>query len=915
LGLTAKILEMIPSRSHDRFSIENLSAMVKERSMKFHTASSDDALKHLSSTKYGLREEDAAKRLARFGLNEIRRQREISPFQIFLSQFNSFIVYILIAAVFISFFLREFIDSAVIMAILVINAILGFFQEYRAEKAIESLKKLAALQTTVVREGRKQRVDSSQLVPGDVIVFEAGDRIPADSRIIEQYLLEVMEASLTGESQPVAKDAKPIGDTTALGDMKNMVFSGTYVVNGSGRAVVVATGMNSEMGKIAAYIEAVEDDETPLQKNLNRLGRKLGVLTIAICALIIAFGIAKGGDILDMVMVGVSLAVAAVPEGLPIVVTIALAIGVKRMVGQNALVKRLPSVETLGCTTVICTDKTGTLTRNEMTVTRLYVNHTTIEVTGSGYIPLGEFFLAEQKIDPAPAARLLQIGVLSNDATLSEEAGVIGDPTEACLIVSAAKAGLDKAALEQSFPRTEEIPFDSERKRKSTAHRCQNSHVMLTKGAPDVILTLCSQIEISGEVLPMTELDRQKIQAAIQEFASGALRVLAFAYKTLPSGAAIDASDEGDLVFVGLQGMIDPPREEVKAAIAQCKKAGIRPVMITGDYALTAEAIAGHLGIQGDAISGDQIEKMDDEMLASFVADTSIFSRVNPEHKIRIVRALRRLGEVVAMSGDGVNDAPALKEADIGIAMGITGTDVTKETAEMVLLDDKFTSIVKAVEQGRAIYENIRKFVNYLLSSNLAEVLILFAAMMIGFRDAMGEAVVPFLATQILWINLITDGLPAIALGVDPVRKGVMEMPPRKPGEPVITRDMAFNILFIAVLMAAAVLFLFHRFLSEGETVARTVAFTAIVVFEMARVAMIRTQYRLSMFSNLYLVGAITVSLLLQVGVVYLPFMNSAFKTTPLALYHWVYMGVATGAVFVIGATAANIFSKIKGDI
>ncbi|MFO7599632.1 MAG: cation-translocating P-type ATPase [Candidatus Desulfacyla sp.] len=878
--------------------------------MKFHTASSEDVLKDLSSTINGLSESEAAERLARYGPNEIRRTREISPWRIFLSQFNSFIVYILIAAVFVSLFLREFIDAAVIIAILIVNAVLGFFQEYRAEKAIESLKKMAALQTTVIRDGRKMRVDSSQLVPGDLMVFEAGDRIPADGRIIEQHLLEVMEASLTGESHPVAKDAAPIADTTTLGNMLNMVFGGTHAVNGSARAVVVKTGMDTEMGKIAASIESVEDDETPLQKNLDRLGRRLGILTVVICGVIIAFGIAKGGNVLDMIMVGVSLAVAAVPEGLPIVVTIALALGVKRMVVQNALVKRLPSVETLGCTTVICTDKTGTLTRNEMTVTRLYVNHEVMDVTGTGYIPVGEFFSSEKKIDPAPAELLLRIGALNNDAAVSENQGVIGDPTEACLLVSAAKAGLEKAVLEKTFPRVNEIPFDSERKRKSTVHRTDGGLLMFTKGAPDVILNLCSRIDLKGDTLPITEADRGNIDAAIQRFASDALRVLAFAYKPLSSDAAIDPSDENDLVFVGLQGMMDPPREEVKAAIQKCKTAGIRSVMITGDYALTAEAIAARLGIEGDAISGEQIEKMDDDMLANFVSETSIFSRVNPEHKIRIVRALRKLGEVVAMSGDGINDAPALKEADIGIAMGITGTDVTKETAEMVLLDDRYTSIVKAVEQGRAIYENIKKFVNYLLSSNLGEILILFVAMIIGFQDASGAIVMPLLATQILWLNLITDGLPAIALGVDPVRKGVMEVPPRKPGEPVITKDMAINIVVIAILMAAGVLFLFHRFLPEGETVARTVAFTSIVVFEMVRVTMIRTQYRLSFFSNLYLVGAIALSLLLQIAVVYVPVMNLIFKTAPLALRHWVYMGAATGVIFILGMVAARLIAK-----
>jgi Ca2+-transporting ATPase len=689
-----------------------------EIAMKFHSVTPEKALENLSSSLHGLTEKEADQRLSQHGPNEIRRGRKISPIMIFLAQFNSFIVYILIAAVFISFTLQEYIDGVVIITILIVNAVLGFFQEYRAEKAIESLKKMAALQATVIRNGRKMRISSTELVPGDVIAFEAGDRIPADARIIEGHLLEVMESSLTGESHPVSKDSEPIDDTSTLGDMKSMVFGGTNVASGSGKAVVVKTGMGSEMGKIAESIESVKDDETPLQKRLNILGRKLGILTLAICTIIIAFGIYKGGNILEMIMVGVSLAVAAVPEGLPIVVTIALALGVKRMVKENALVKRLPSVETLGCTTVICTDKTGTLTRNEMTVTKLYVNNAIIDVTGTGYGTSGNFLSSGESTDPIPAELLLRIGALNNDAALSERDGVIGDPTEACLIVSAAKAGLQKATLEEKFPRVNEIPFDSERKRKSTVHKTSQGLVMYTKGAPDVVLNLCSKVNIDGKELPLGDDILATTNEIIQQFSSQALRVLGFAYKPL-SSETVDTSQEKELIFVGLQGMIDPPREEVKSAIEQCKKAGIRSVMITGDYALTAKAIAEQLGIEGDAVSGEQIEKMDDESLKDIVGVTSIFSRVNPEHKIRIVRALREAGEVVAMSGDGVNDAPALKEADIGVAMGITGTDVTKETADMVLLDDQYTSIVKAVEQGRGIYENIKKFVKYLLSCNL----------------------------------------------------------------------------------------------------------------------------------------------------------------------------------------------------
>jgi Ca2+-transporting ATPase len=878
--------------------------------MKFHQSTFEEVLKHFSSTINGLSDREAEERLARYGPNEIRRDREISPIKILLAQFNSFIVYILIAAVFMSVILQEYIDSVVIIAILIVNAILGFFQEYRAEKAIESLKKMATLQTTVIRDGRKMRISSSELVPGDVIVFESGDRIPADARIIEGYLLEVMESSLTGESHPVNKDPAPIDDTSTLGNMKNMVFGGTNVANGSGKAIVVKTGMDSEMGKIAEAIESVEDDETPLQKKLDLLGWKLGILTLVICGIIIAFGIFKGGNILEMLMVGVSLAVAAVPEGLPIVVTIALALGVKRMVKQNALVKRLPSVETLGCTTVICTDKTGTLTRNEMTVTKLFVNNTIIDITGTGYEISGEFVSSGEAIDPSPAELLLRIGVLNNDAALSEKEGIIGDPTEACLIVSAAKAGLKGPVLKERFPRVHEIPFDSERKRKSTVHRANEGFVMYTKGAPDVVLKLCSTINIGGEVSQLTDEAKKRIIETNRQFASQALRVLAFAYKPLASGKDVDKLHENDLIFVGLQGMIDPPREEVRSAIDRCKNAGIRSVMITGDYALTAEAIAHQLGIEGDAVSGEELEKMDNETLKKAVKEISIFSRVNPEHKIRVVRALRESGEIVAMTGDGINDAPALKEADIGIAMGITGTDVTKETADMVLLDDKYTSIIKAVEQGRGIYENIKKFVNYLLSSNLGEVLILFIAMIIGFRDSSGAIVMPLLATQILWLNLVTDGLPAVALGVDPLRKGIMDVAPRSPGEPIITKSMAINIVIISVIMAAGVLFLFDKFLSEGETVARTVAFTSLVMLEMVRVTMIRTQYKLSFFSNPFLLGAILLSVLLQVAVVYVPVMNVFFKTTPLALYHWGYMGAVMAVMFVIGTVIVKQINR-----
>jgi len=878
--------------------------------MEFHVAGAEEVLAHFNSSPDGLGAEEAKKRLVEFGPNEIRREREISRVKIFVSQFNSFIVYILMSAVFISFLLHEYTDGAVIITILIVNALLGFLHEYRAEKAIESLKKMAALQTTVIRNGQKRRINSHDLVPGDVIAFESGDRIPADCRLMEANQLEIMEASLTGESHPAGKDPAPIEDTHTLGEMKNRVFGGTSVTSGSGKAVVVKTGMGTEMGKIAESIESVEDDETPLQKKLDILGRRLGFLTLVICGVIIAFGLFKGGDFLEMIMVGVSLAVAAVPEGLPIVVTIALALGVKRMVGQNALVKRLPSVETLGCTTVICTDKTGTLTRNEMTVTKLFVNRSVMEVTGTGYGTTGRFMVSGKETDPSSAERLLRIGALNNDAALTSEGGIVGDPTEACLLVSAAKAGMAPPALNETFPRIHEIPFSSERKRKTTLHRTKDGTHLYTKGAPDVVLNLCSKMQSGHDVSPLTEEARAEIMAVNQDFASQALRVLAFAYKPFDSSEQADESHETDLIFVGLQGMIDPPRDEVRDAIERCKRAGIRAMMITGDYALTAQAIARELGIGGEAVDGETLEGMDEASLKKIVKDISIYSRVNPEHKIRIVRALRESGEVVAMSGDGINDAPALKEADIGIAMGVTGTDVTKETADMVLLDDRYTSIVKAVEQGRGIYENIKKFVNYLLSSNLGEVLILFVAMIIGFRDASGAIAMPLIATQILWLNLVTDGLPAVALGVDPIRKGIMGVPPRRPEERIITRQMALSIVLISVLMATGVLFLFHRFLPEGETLGRTVAFTAIVMLEMVRVTMIRSQYRLAFFSNGYLIGAVCLSVLLQVAVVYVPFMNVMFKTAPLALNHWFHIGVVMAVLLVIGTGIVKVINR-----
>ncbi len=612
-----------------------------------------------------------------------------------------------------------------------------------------------------------------------------------------------------------------------------------------------------------------------------------------------------------MIMVGISLAVAAVPEGLPIVVTIALAIGTQKMASQNALMKRLHAVETLGCTTVICTDKTGTLTKNEMTVVKCFVNNEVVEVTGSGYATEGSFLINGNKASSPELNKLLEIGLLNNDAALTRDGAVIGDPTEGSLIVSAAKSGMVQQKMNRDFPRIDEIPFDSERKRKTTVHKIDGSVQMYVKGSPDGMIALCDRIYRDGEVRPLDESTRKTILDMNSEFAGNAIRVLAFAFRELPDYSEdVEPKEEG-LIFVGLQGMIDPPRTEVKDAIATCKSAGVRSVMITGDYSKTAKAIAENLGIEGDVISGSELDGMDEEELSQSVKNISIFARVNPEHKIKIVRSLRQSGEVVAMSGDGVNDAPAIKEADIGVAMGITGTDVSKDTADMILTDDRYTSIVHAVEQGRGIYENIQKFINYLLSSNLGEVLILFGAMALGFTDPeTGAVAMPLIATQILWLNLVTDGLPAVAMGVDPVRPTVMDAKPRDPNEKIITKKIAANIVLISILMAVAVIILFRIFLPEGAETARTVAFTSIVLLEMVRIVMIRSQYGLSFFSNMYLIGAVAVSLLLQVCVVYIPFFNTILKTTPLELIHWVYMGVMVAILFVVGNIAVRIINK-----
>lgn len=839
-----------------------------------------------STSENGLSSEEAKTRLTKYGENTLKQTKKINPLLIFINQFKGFIVGILIAAVVISLFIQEYLDAGVIAIILVLNAVLGFIQEYRAERSIEALKKLVSLKAKVVRDGKVQEIAASEVVPGDILILEEGDKIPADARLIQAINLETQEASLTGESTPVEKNIDLLKEDTPVADQKNMVFSSTIITRGRGRAVVVETGMRTEIGKIAQMIQEVEKGLTPLQLSLQQLGHRLGMLTIAICIIVFITGALKTGEFLKMFIAAIALAVAAIPEGLPAVVTIALALGVEKMIKKNALIRKLPSVETLGCTTVICSDKTGTLTCNQMTVERLFVNDEVINVTGHGYSTKGTFSKSPENFE-----LLLRIGILCNDANLEKEE-VIGDPTEASLIVSAAKAGLIKQELEKMFPRVAELPFDSKRKMMTTVHQAGDKLVAYTKGAPDILLERCTQIYINGKIMGLTAADKAKIHQANEDFAQNALRVLGFAFKETEN----PKPTEDNLIFVGLQAMIDPPRKEVKEAIKKCKTAGIKVIMVTGDHKLTALAIATKLGIIGEVLTGKELDEIED-LYEEIVEKVSIYARVSPEHKMRIIEALKKTGHVVAMTGDGVNDAPALKDADIGIAMGISGTDVAKEASDMILTDDNFASIVNAVEEGRTIDENIKKFVTYLLSSNLGEVLTIFIALIIGLP-------MPLLALQILWINLLTDGLPALALGIDPPDIGLMKRKPRKKEENIISTKRFIWMLGIGIIMMLSTLGIFHFYKPEqSPDYARTMAFTTLTMLQMFNVMNCRSGYTSvfrGFFSNRWLLWAIFCSTALQLLVIYTP-LSRIFHTIPITLTDWGYILLVSASVLVFG--------------
>ena len=894
----------------------------------------DDFETHLEK---GITQEEALRRLAAHGANELSERPRPGFLALLWDQFNNYLVIILVIAAVVSLALGEWVDSIAIMVIVVLNAVVGVIQESKAEQALAALKKMAAPNAQVIRGGHQVTIPGREIVGGDIVLLEAGNYVPADVRLFESFNLKVEEASLTGESVPVDKDPAVILDKDIpLGDRRNTAFMGTLITYGRGKGLVTGTGMNTQIGLIAQMIQSFEDEATPLQKKLEHLGKVLGTACLAICAIVFIYGLfrdthiadvfnigflnyleAERKDIINLFMTAVSLAIAAVPEGLPAIVTICLALGMQRMIKHHALIRKLPAVETLGCATVICSDKTGTLTQNQMTVVQAWAGGRRFKVTGEGYAPTGEFFLGEERFDPRThpdSSALLQGAIACNDAKLEErpmEGGgrswnIIGDPTEGAMIVAAAKSGYLQDDFSKAMPRVQEIPFDSDRKRMTTIHRNDGATesqagfaypklAAVVKGAPDVVLELCTHMLDGGKAVELTHAMRGTILDQNRDMASDALRVLGVAYRPLDEipAAVKPETVEKDLVFVGLLGMIDPPRPEVIEALKIAKGAGLKTVMVTGDYKDTAEAIARDIGLRtpgGLVLTGAEIDKLSDEELAARADRLDVCCRVSPQHKTRIVEAFKARDHVVAMTGDGVNDAPALKRANIGVAMGITGTDVAKQTADMVLTDDNFASIVSAIEQGRIIYSNIRKFVYFLLACNVGEILIVFGAMLFGMP-------MPLRPVQLLWLNLVSDGAPALALGLEKGDDDIMKQPARSPKEPVINRDMAAGIAVVGLVDMVAILGVFwiamQRYPGHLEA-AQTMAFVTLCTSELIRAFAARSEYHsvfsIGFFSNRWMVAAVSVSFLLVLAVVYVPFLAPFFDAVPLTGGDWLVM-------------------------
>ena len=863
----------------------------------------------------GLTEKEARRKLEKHGPNVLSEKKKISPLKILFEQFTDLMVIILMISTVISGFMGEMTEAVTIIAIVVVNAVMGFVQEFKTEKTMEALKSLAAPSARVIRDERLVSIPAEEIVPGDVLVLEAGDRIAADAAILQCNGLHVDESLLTGESVPVEKN--PLKNNKIIidpNDKRTSVYMGTVITGGRAKAVVFATGMKTEMGSIADMIQNIEDNETPLQKRLSHLGKFIAIGCLIICAIVSLTGVIRGEKLFTMLLSGISLAVAAVPEGLPAIVTISLALGVQRMLKRNALIRKLPAVETLGCASVICSDKTGTLTENKMTVRKIYAAGYQLSVTGNGYNLEGSFLVENRPTDPLKVDGIklaLEIGALCNNSVITRPASentamgkikslfskqdtlkISGDPTEIALTIAAAKAGLTQSSLGSSYQRIDELPFDSDRKCMSIVCKNVKGEIyVFTKGAPDMIIDKCSRIMSARGIIKLDEMTRRTLTKLIDGMANSALRVMGLAYRKLESGVYNPGSRniETDLVFVGLMGMIDPPRKEAVEAVQKCKLAGIKPVMITGDHKLTATAIAKELNIYSDGdnvLTGAELDKMNDSQLAKVAESVSVYARVSPKHKLMIVRVLKELGHIVAMTGDGVNDAPAVKEADIGVSMGITGTDVTKEASAMVLLDDNFATIVAAVEEGRVIYNNIRKFIRYMLACNLGEVLTMFLGMVMWLP-------IPLLPIQILWVNLVTDGLPAIALGLDPPENDIMMRKPRGAKDSIFSNGLLKLIVARGVFIGLSTLGVFASILYFVNNVelARTGAFMTLVLTQLIHVfeckSETKTIFEIPLFNNIPLVMAVLCSVVMILGVVYVPALQVIFETVPLGLNEW----------------------------
>jgi Ca2+-transporting ATPase len=875
-----------------------------------------DVISHLVSKAEGLDEEEAELRLSRFGHNELEPEKKPSSVALFLRQFKNVLVIILLAATLISLALGETVDATVIFAIVIAISLLGFVQEYRAEKALEALKRMASLTATVLRGGVEREIPAREIVPGDVVVLSVGDKIPADMRLVEAVNLRIDAAPLTGESVPSEKGVDPVPQAAPLADRSCNAYAGTVVSHGRGRGVVFSTGQATEFGKIASMMQAAPKVKTPLELRIESVGRVLGAIMVIASVLVLVVGLARGQPFLEMFLWSVSLAVAAVPEALPAVVTGGLAIGVRRMAKRNAIVRRLPAVETLGSTTIICSDKTGTMTKGEMTVRRIFISEELYEVTGSGYEPNGEILKGGTPTLNDDLTLIARVGALCNDAsmTVGSLTRIVGDPTEVALLVVSAKTGENVEKLKLNHPRVFEAPFTSERKRMTTVHNTPEGQLMCCmKGALETVLPSCESMYLQGASVPIDQGMIRRIHNVGEQMANDALRVLAFAYKTMSDAESdLENRSEIGLVFLGLMGMIDPPREEVKEAVQKCSTAGMMVVMITGDHKATAEAVAQELGLlssDSKVLSGAELDTLGENEFQRVVKDVAVYARVSPEHKLRIVSALKKKGHIVAMTGDGINDAPALKNADIGVAMGITGTDVTKEAADIVLADDNFASIVAAVEEGRAIYDNIRKYLLFLLSANTGELLIMLSAVLFGYP-------LPLLPVQILYVNLATDGLPALALGIDPPMQDLMRRRPRNPKLSVFAGLKSW-IVGITLLMSLVMMSLFtYGLSSRGLVEARSLMFMAVIVFELVFAFSCRSQsqtvFRLGVTSNKYLVAAVLSQLCLLFLIMYIPSVAHLFEVTPIGIIDWLVVAAVGISGFVLAEASKVVAARLR---